>query len=497
MTDPGRTATPSLRRRVVATTLGVLVVLLVLLGVVIDVAVGAQARRDLHDRLMATVARADALAETGTPPQQLVAELTGGSIRVRLLTADGVDYGDPNVPLDVADGDVSPPRPPRPPHGGAPPGAPGPPVPPGPPRDRPDGRAPPDATATAVTHRLPGGGRLVLIADTTATTSLLRQLRIVVIVSALAVLAIAAVALSFVVDVAMSPLRRLTGVAESITSGDRGRRVRPDRPDTELGRAAAAFDAMLDELEDSEQRARRAAADAERADAATRRFLADAAHELRTPIAGMHAGAERIASAAAQHAGDADADAQRRRADLVLTEARRAGRLVADMLDLSRIDAGAGLRVTDCDLTALVEAERERCALLAPAVTVTRTGAPAVRVRADGVRIAQILANLGDNARRHTPAGGSLAFDVRVADDLAVVTVTDTGGGVAVDQRERIFERLVRLDDARTRDHGGAGLGLPIARALARAHGGDLTYVPGGPGAAFRLVLPVAGPRSA
>ncbi|WP_198157819.1 sensor histidine kinase, partial [Mycobacterium celatum] len=101
------------------------------------------------------------------------------------------------------------------------------------------------------------------------------------------------------------------------------------------------------------------------------------------------------------------------------------------------------------------------------------------------------LSNLLDNARRHTPPGGRITIDLNRRDEtgleVAEVTITDTGPGIPKEQRERIFERLVRLDTARTRDHGGAGLGLPIAPALARAHGGDLTCLPHEGGAQFRL----------
>lgn len=130
--------------------------------------------------------------------------------------------------------------------------------------------------------------------------------------------------------------------------------------------------------------------------------------------------------------------------------------------------------------------------MLAPQLTITRTGVDGLSVRADPTRVAQILSNLLDNARRHTPPGGRITVDVQTRDTTAQVTVTDTGPGIPDDERERIFERLVRLDTARARDHGGAGLGLPIARALARAHGGDLTCEPHDGGARFRLTLPLA-----
>jgi two-component system OmpR family sensor kinase len=130
----------------------------------------------------------------------------------------------------------------------------------------------------------------------------------------------------------------------------------------------------------------------------------------------------------------------------------------------------------------------------------TRTGEPTVPIRADRTRVARIVSNLVDNARRHAPTGGRIVIDVRHADHSqppsgsgphAELTVTDSGPGIPDSDRERIFDRLVRLDVARDRDHGGAGLGLPIARALARAHHGDLACLPNDPGARFQLTLPL------
>jgi two-component system OmpR family sensor kinase len=493
--DPG-TPTPSLQRRVTIVVLGLLTVLLLVLGAVIDVTLGVQARRNLHDRLVAATARADALAAAHTPPAQLAAELTGGSVRALLVTADGATYGDPGISPDATAGPTVPPPPPPPPRPPPPPPPllggplpPGPGMPPAPPR--PPRPPPPDATATVVVHPLPTGGRVILVADTTQTTQVTRQLRQLMIGAGVATLLVAALLLMAASRAALRPLDRLAGLAKDITTGDRGRRLRPDRVDTELGRAANAFDGMLDALEASERRAQHAAEAAQRAETATRRFLVDAAHELRTPIAGIQAAAEQLASYANQET-DPEARRQYHRATLLLSDARRAGRLVADMLDLSRIDAGLPLTPQDADLTAVVDAEVDRASLLAPQLTVTRTGLDALTVRADPTRVAQILSNLFDNARRHTPAGGRITVDLQTRGGAAEVTVTDTGPGIPDDERERIFERLVRLDAARTRDHGGAGLGLPIARALARAHGGELVCLPHDGGARFRLTLPIS-----
>lgn len=487
MTADPTTPTPSLQRRVLLLVVALLAVLLAVLGVTIDVTLGMQARRNLHDRLLAATSRADALVAVNTPPDLLAAQLNGGSVRALVVMADGATFGDPGISPDIKAGPVVPPPGPPPPLGHPPGPMPippsGPPMLPPPPPPGP----PPDGTATVVVHPLPDGARLILVADTTQTTQVTRQLRQLMLAAGLVTLLVAGLLLIAVSKAALRPLDRLTALAKDIATGDRGRRLRPSRVDTELGRAASAFDTMLDALEDSEQRAQQAAEAAQRAEAATRQFLVDAAHELRTPIAGMQAAAEQLAA----HESDAESTAQYRRASLLQSDARRAGRLVADMLDLSRIDAGLALDIHDTDLAAIVDAEAQRAAMLAPQLSIVRTGAEQLTVQADPTRIAQILSNLLDNARRHTPADGTITIDLSSDAAAAQVTVTDTGPGIPDDERYRIFERLVRLDAGRARDHGGAGLGLSIARALARAHGGDLVCLPHDGGAQFRLSLPV------
>ncbi|MGZ4530557.1 MAG: HAMP domain-containing protein, partial [Mycobacterium sp.] len=287
MTADPRTPTPSLQRRVTLVVVALLAVLLVVLGVTIDVSLGVLTRRSLNDRLLAATARADALVAANTSPGLLAAELNGGGVRALVVTADGTTYGDRGISPDTTAGPVlpmptPPPFPPPPfPHGPPPFGPPGPHPPPPPPPG-----PPPDATATAVVHPLPNGDRLILVADTTQTTQVTRQLRQLMIGAGVVTLLVAALLLVEVSRAALRPLDRLTALAAAITTGDRGRRLHPERTDTELGRAASAFDGMLDALETSERRAQQAAGAAQRAETATRRFLVDAAHELRTPIAG-------------------------------------------------------------------------------------------------------------------------------------------------------------------------------------------------------------------
>jgi two-component system OmpR family sensor kinase len=284
-------------------------------------------------------------------------------------------------------------------------------------------------------------------------------------------LAVAGIVTMVTTRVALAPLDGMTALARSITRGDRGRRLAPTRTDTELGRTAAAFDDMLDELEGAERQARES-------EARTRRFVADAAHELRTPLAGVQAVAE------AAVAPGLDAEERDRLHLLLLRESHRAGRLVDDLLALARIDAGIELRREPVELLALARTEADRVRLRAPGREIEVSGSP-VTVPGDPVRLAQVLANLLDNAQRY----GRVAVHVGPG---AQVQVSDDGPGVPPADRERIFDRLVRLDEARTAHDGGAGLGLAIARGIARAHGGDLRCVapPQGAGAVFALTLP-------
>jgi signal transduction histidine kinase len=327
------------------------------------------------------------------------------------------------------------------------------------------------------------GARLTVTADTALLSGAQRTLQRVLLISGVAALVLTALGLVVGIRVALSPLDAMTGLARSITGGGRGGRLRPSRPDTELGRTATAFDEMLDALEGAERAAR---ASEER----TRRFVADAAHELRTPIAGVRAAAEAVLELGA----DADPERRDRLQLLLVRESERAGHLVDDLLDLARIDAGLALRAEPVDLLALAAAQAERLALIAPEVDVSAAG-ERVWVSGDKDRLTQVLTNLADNARRAMGERGTLHIGVSRAGP-ARLTVTDSGPGVPEQDRDRIFDRLVRLDDARGRGSAGrtgAGLGLAIARGIARAHGGDLRCLAradGRPGAVFELLLP-------
>ncbi|MFJ5840058.1 sensor histidine kinase [Streptomyces shenzhenensis] len=268
---------------------------------------------------------------------------------------------------------------------------------------------------------------------------------------------------------ALKPVEGIRAEMAAITrSGDLARRVPEPASRDEIARLARTTNETLTALERSVER--------------QHRFVADASHELRSPIAALRTHLE----VAAQHPGllvPAD----------LLHDVVRLQHLAGDLLLLARLDAGERPADAPVDLAALVSrevAERAPGDRVATAVTTTGTG---LAVRGSRGQLSRVLGNLLDNAQRH--AATSVTVGVARDGDQVVVTVADDGAGIAPADRERIFERFVRLDESRSRDDGGAGLGLAIARDVVLRHGGTLTVgeSPTG-GAAFRLRLPGTAP---
>ncbi|GAA1005039.1 HAMP domain-containing sensor histidine kinase [Streptomyces thermogriseus] len=263
---------------------------------------------------------------------------------------------------------------------------------------------------------------------------------------------------------ALRPVEDIRAELSAITaSSDLARRVpEPDSHD-EIARLAATTNRTLAALEASVEQ--------------QRRFVADASHELRSPIASLRTQLE----VAAAHPELLDLEG-------AVQDTVRLQDLAADLLLLARLDAGEQPQAVPLDLDDLV---REEAARRADALPVRVTLETPVRVDGSRSRLARVLRNLLDNAQRH--ATGSVTVTLHTEGTTAVLRVADDGPGVPVAERERIFERFVRLDDARTRDDGGAGLGLAIVRDVVRRHGGDITVgdAPGG-GALFEVRLPLS-----
>ncbi len=254
---------------------------------------------------------------------------------------------------------------------------------------------------------------------------------------------------------ALRPVATMALEAGRITEHTPGARLEAPNPGDELGQLARAFNDLLGRLEN--------------ALAQQRHFMADASHELRTPVS--------IARTAIDVTlgREERSEAEYRDSLMVVREQmRRLTRIVDDLFALARADAaGLPLDRRPVYLEELVaESVKESAVLAEPkGVRLDWTGPFEVEVLGDEALLRQLLGNLLDNAVRHTPPGGRVRVDLSAREDAVELAVTDTGRGIAEADRERVFERFVRL---KGKDTPGAGLGLPIARAIAEAHGGSL-----------------------
>lgn len=291
----------------------------------------------------------------------------------------------------------------------------------------------------------------------------------------IAVLVAAVVAL--VVGLALiSPVRRqlreLAAEASLIAGGDYSRRVDPGEAGEEVGRLADSFNSMAARLGEAEE--------------ARRRLLADLAHELRTPIASLAVTVEAVS--------DGILDPDPATLATLTEQTGRLTRLAADLRDIS--DAGGGLAVhlVSCEVSTLLEQAKAAAAedYARKGVELEIAGRPSGSVLADEQRIGQVLANLLSNSLRHTPPGGQVTLTATQGPEQTVLTVTDTGDGIAAEHLPYVFERFYRTDTARARDAGGTGIGLAVSAEIARAHGGTLTATSSGPGqgSTFTLTLP-------
>ena len=224
----------------------------------------------------------------------------------------------------------------------------------------------------------------------------------------------------------------------------------------------------------------RALAPVERAHRRQRRFVADAAHELRTPLAGLQSQLEL--------AGDGSGPDVTDRLAFVRAEVTRLARLVDGLLTLTRTsDVRPVAAEVDLDEVVRASADRQR---MQNTVALHTSAVDAARVRGDQATLGRLVDNLLDNAVRHATSRVDVSLAASGADVL--LTVSDDGPGIPIDQRDRVFERFARIDGSRSRNDGGVGLGLAIVRDVARAHGGDVSISDNGPGARFVVRLPRA-----
>jgi len=259
------------------------------------------------------------------------------------------------------------------------------------------------------------------------------------------------------------PIRQITEATERVAEGSYDLDLDIRAPD-EVGRLAVSFSAMTQEVAASRQ--------------VQRDFLANVSHELRTPLTSIRGFAQAILDGAAD-----DQESQHRAAEIIHTESERMIRMVEDLLDLAKIEAGQiVMEQHPIDLYALIENTAKRFMPQAKSADVTLRLAlePTPPLNGDGDRLVQVVTNLIDNALRHTPAGGEVTVSTRSVPatgetpQIAQVSVTDTGAGVPHEELDRLFERFYQVDKSRAKEKSGTGLGLAIVKEIVEAHGGKI-----------------------
>ena len=273
-----------------------------------------------------------------------------------------------------------------------------------------------------------------------------------------------------VVGRALRPVERMRREVDAVSATRLDTRLAEPGSADEIGRLAATLNGMLDRLDASQS--------------AQRRFISDASHELRSPLASLRQFAE-VAKAYPDRVSAAELAAA------ILDEGARLERLVDGMLTLARADERglpAGRRPVDLDDIVLAEVRRLRAST---GLRVDASAVGAARIDGDSALIAGLVRNLVDNAARH--ARTAISVELAEAEGGVLFAVDDDGDGIAESERERVFDRFVRLDEARARESGGSGLGLSIVREIASAHGGAVTAGRGTLGGArFEVRLPAA-----
>jgi heavy metal sensor kinase len=273
---------------------------------------------------------------------------------------------------------------------------------------------------------------------------------------------------------ALRPVDRMAGTAEQTSAQNLEARLPVMPTGDALQRLSLSLNHLLSRLRDSVR--------------SSRRFLADASHELRTPLTVIKGELQEIV------ASDTVGPTMRERIGSVLEEVARLEHLVSGLLVLSRLDAGDAKREWyDVDLTALGASTAEQMRLMAEdrGIRLQLPGLEPLVVRGDRGRLKQVIVNLLDNAIRFTPRGGTVSLRTYAEDCDLVLEVHDTGVGIPAAALPHLFERFYRVDEARSRDEGGAGLGLSIAQSICTAHGASIEVDSElGLGSRFRLRFP-------
>ncbi len=249
-----------------------------------------------------------------------------------------------------------------------------------------------------------------------------------------------------------SPLREMERAAAAMARGDYGQRVTASSRD-EVGALARAFNAMAADLDELERQ--------------RKELIANVSHELRTPLAALRGNLENLIDGATRPDDRSFA--------VMLRQTERLGRLVGQLLDLSRLEAGQlPMKSEPVDVRSMLRRVAEEATLMDPGRKLEVEAPAGLVQRGDPERLHQVFANLIENALRHSPPGEPVVLRARHEPDLVTIEVEDRGPGIPPDQGERVFERFQRAEGDRSRRTGGAGLGLSIARWIIELHGGRI-----------------------
>ena len=326
------------------------------------------------------------------------------------------------------------------------------------------------------------GDTVVLAIPLTEVASTLSQVLQVELLISIGVVAAMAILALLIIRISLRPLEKMGAVAQDIAAGDLSRRVEPANSRSEIGRLGLALNGMLSQIES-------AFAERTASNRRLRRFVADASHELRTPLTSIRGYSEMLRRGAAE--SPADAELARRRIE---EESIRMTGLVDDMLVLARLDQGRPLEQEPVDLQAIATDAVADARVVAPQREIKLSSSGTVVVNGDDTRLRQVLANLVRNAIVHTPPQTPIDVSLSTEDSVARLSVADHGPGLNAEEVDRIFEPFYRADPSRSRDSGGAGLGLSIVSAVVTAHGGHVkVHETEGGGATFEVELPLAG----
>ena len=320
-----------------------------------------------------------------------------------------------------------------------------------------------------------------------ATTNTLHTLLLIELAVTAGALVLALAGGWWLVRLGLRPLEDVERTADAIAAGNLDQRVPGEDDTTEVGRLARALNVMLERIESAFSARLASEERLKESDRHLRQFVADASHELRTPIAAVSAYAELFERGAAQHAEDLP-----RVFSGIRSETARMERLVNDLLVLARYDEGVPVQIAPTELVGLVAEAVHTAGTVGPQWPIHFTATRPVEVMGDPTRLRQVVDNLLANVRAHTPEGTTATVRVEQEGATAEIVVKDTGPGMPSEEAARVFERFYRADASRVRGQGGSGLGLSIVAAIVAAHGGTVSATSSpGQGMAVTVRIPV------